>query len=135
MQQLVSQLGCELLEMVLGSSLNTSMMPRQDGAHFGCFPRDPWPTHSSTGLGASALLTLELQCCPPLLPFLMDARKLATPEWEGQGSPGQGRTWPVERLGWALWTSWCVYGCFTLSSLNFPPHSSIPDCPGSLGHC
>ena len=54
-------------------------------------PRDPWPTHSSTGLGASALLTLELQCCPPWLPFLMGARKLATPGWEGQGSPGQGR--------------------------------------------
>ena len=37
----------------------------------------------------------------------------------------------MEHLGWALWTSWCVYGCFTLSSLNFPPHSSIPGCPGS----
>lgn len=31
---------------------------------------------------------------PPWLPFLMDARKLAIPEWEGQGSSGQGRTWP-----------------------------------------
>lgn len=29
--------------------------------------------------------------------------------------------------------SWCVYGYFTLSPLNFP-HSSVPGCPGSLGH-
>ena len=36
---------------------------------------------------------------PPWLPFLMDARKLATPEWEGQGSPGQGRTWPRGAFG------------------------------------
>lgn len=88
--------------MVLGSSLNTSMMPRQGRSTFWVLPRDPWPTHSSTGLGASALLTLELQCCPPWLPFLMDARKLATPEWEGQGSPGQGRTWPRGAFGLGL---------------------------------
>ena len=54
------------------------------------------------GLGASALLTLELQCCPPWLPFLMGARKLATPGWEGQGSPGQGRTWPRGAFGLGL---------------------------------
>ena len=29
----------------------------------------------------------------------MDARKLAIPQWEGQGSPGQSQTWPRRALG------------------------------------
>ena len=54
---------------------------------------------------------------------------------KARGPLGRAGHSPMEHLGWALWTSWCVYGCFTLSSLNFLPHSSIPGCPGSLGHC
>lgn len=90
---LFSQLGCNLLEMTIGSSLDTLRWLNQVLNTFeslvsitvgGCFPEPDSPT-PACGLGASAPLILEFYVLPPCFPFLMDAMRLDTAEWESCG--------------------------------------------------
>lgn len=102
-------------------------------------------THPHQPVALGPLFFLESPTPPQWLPFLTDASRLATLEWENQGSMMQAGHGPVEGLDYGLSSSpcsrglsyspcWYIYGCITPSPLNFPPHSSISGHPGSFGH-
>lgn len=74
-----------------------------------------------------AVHTLELSTPPQWLTFLVDARRLATLEWESQGSTVQSWTWPhggfglwTEQQPLALWTLMAHPGVFVGASCLLP---------------